>query len=90
MIKIKGFYVCTTGDRSVGINPQQWEFKGSFYFENKQDLEAFRVELKTACALFADEGDLYIETFEEREDDIKRDEYESQDQPEYINGYRIH
>ena len=66
IIKIKGFYILFDGDPSVGIFSSRWELTGDFYFDNVEELEAFRKELKTLYENYC--GEVTIETFEEYAD----------------------
>lgn len=77
--EIKGFYISTSGDTSVGIFPANWSLHGEFYFDEPSDLEEFR---KALSQLFADyiTGEMTgVQTFEERGEQLKKeDEFLSQ------------
>jgi hypothetical protein len=63
IIKISGFYITFKGDPEVGIFDSIWELKEDFYFDNKEELEDFRKELKTVFDNYC--GFVKVETFEE-------------------------
>lgn len=64
IIKVTGFYVISKGDPTVGINDALWELQNDFYFDDTEELEVFRKELKSIFEQYC--GDVYVETFEER------------------------
>ena len=57
MVEIKGFYITEPGDPSVGIYPSTWKLEGNFIFDNQEELESFRENLKKTfedyCGKFA-------------------------------------
>lgn len=63
IIRVKGFYITSTGDPSVGIFDSLWELSGDFYFDNQQELEDFRKELQLLYENYC--GEVKIETHEE-------------------------
>lgn len=63
IIKVRGFSIMFKGDPSVGIFDSRWELSGDFYFDDKEELEAFRKELQTLYENYC--GEVTIETFEE-------------------------
>lgn len=73
IMKIEGFYITANGDSSVGINPSTWELRNDFYFDNQEELEEFRKELKSFfesyCGEVAD-----VLTFEEERQMIEAEE----------------
>lgn len=71
MINVKGFYIFSPGDPSVGIFSTYWELVNGFSFNDQEELEDFRKALKDAFEYVAD--DVYIETFEEREEILKQE-----------------
>lgn len=64
-MKVTGFYVTAEGDPSVGINPIEWKILGNFYFDNQEELESFRKDLKNTFTNLCGEI-VIVETFEER------------------------
>ncbi len=64
-MKVTGFYVTAKGDSSVGINPIEWKILGNFYFDNQEELESFRKDLKNTFTNLCGEI-VIVETFEER------------------------
>lgn len=70
-IETKGFRIVSPGDESVGIFQGDWDLTGPFFFENKDELEEFRIKLKEAFEYVSD--DCYIETYEEREKYIREE-----------------
>jgi len=66
IIKVSGFYVTAPGDPSVGINSATWEVSNDFYFDNPDELEEFRKELKTLFEFHCGEVTSVI-TFEEHQ-----------------------
>jgi hypothetical protein len=64
MIKTTGFYIIAKGDESVGIFDTSWTLLGDFYFDDQEDLEIFKTNLKTLYGDYC--GEVTIETFEER------------------------
>ncbi len=77
----KGFYIVSPGDPSVGIFPSQWTLSGDIYFNDKEELEEFRTDLKNTFERIAD--DAHIETFEEREEE------NSALEPPWMKDYKI-
>jgi hypothetical protein len=61
IMKINGFHIIVEGE-----NPTTFNIEGSFYFDNNEELNAFRNDLKL---LFGNHcgGDITVETFEERD-----------------------
>lgn len=47
-IHVEKFYIFSAGDPSVGIFDQHYEVASDFYFEDQQDLDNFKEELKKA------------------------------------------
>lgn len=68
-IKITGFYITSHGDYSVGIFDQTWKIDGDFFFNDKEELEQFRKQIKQSFELIAE--NISVETFEEIEEIIK-------------------
>ena len=69
IMKIKGFYISANGDPSVGINPATWELRNDFYFDNQEELEEIRKELKNLFEFYCGE-DVNVITFEEEQQNI--------------------
>ena len=75
IIKVKGFIIFAEGDPSVGINPTSWKLEEDFYFDNKEELETFRTELKVLFESYC--GDItYVETYEEYQTQIDAEDIE--------------
>lgn len=77
IMKIKGFYITANGDPSVGINPATWELRNDFYFDNQEELEEFRKELKSFFEFYCGEVTDVL-TFEEEQqmiDEEIREQY---------------
>lgn len=66
-MEIKGFYIRSVGDPSVGIFPTQWELKECFFFDDDDELESFRNDLKILFETHCTGEPVYVETFEERQ-----------------------
>lgn len=66
IMKITGFYVTAPGDESVGIFPSTWEIKNDFYFDNIEELEKFKDELKGLFEFYCGEVTSVI-SFEEHQ-----------------------
>lgn len=64
MIHVQGFHIVSPGDNSVGIFEANWTLTGDFYFEDKQELEAFRTRLKDVFEFYVADP-IGLETFEE-------------------------
>lgn len=45
-MEIKGFYISHAGDPEVGISGASWELNNGFYFENDEDLQRFKTQLR--------------------------------------------
>lgn len=86
IMKIKGFYITANGDPSVGINPATWELRNDFYFDNQEELEEFRKELKSFFEFYCGEVTDVL-TFEEEQQMI--DEEEQQYFEEFPTRYLI-
>jgi hypothetical protein len=63
---VKGFYIVSPGDSSVGIQPTEWVLDNGFEFEFDCDLKGFKDALEQVFADFVAD-DIYVETIEERE-----------------------
>lgn len=72
MIQIKGFYVVFKGDKSVGIFDAEWQIAGGFEFEDEECLSAFKDRIVEAWEYCSD-APVYIETFEEREEWLRKE-----------------
>ena len=64
IIKVNGFYIRMTGDSSEGIADREWKLEGEFYFDNKEELQLFKDNLKQTFEEYCGEISL-IETFKE-------------------------
>ena len=75
-INVKGWQVRFNGDESVGIFDGIWNIEGEMYFDSNKDKEEFRKKVKEAFSYCADESGLVVQTYEEVEREIRReDEY---------------
>jgi hypothetical protein len=72
IMKITGFYITAPGDPSVGIQPATWELRNDFYFDNQEELEEFRNEIKSLFESYCGEVTDVI-TFEEEQQMIDAD-----------------
>ena len=75
IMKIRGFIVSTTGDPSVGINPASWKIEEDFYFDNQEELEEFRLELKALFENYCGESP-DVMTYEEYQNLIDGEDLE--------------
>jgi len=78
IIEIDGFHVTSHGDPSVGIFDAEWKVSEKFYFDNQDELNAFKEGLKRVFENYC--GEVSIETFNERQTQIEAEErqrYES-------------
>jgi hypothetical protein len=66
MVNIKGFYITEPGDPSVGIYPATWKLEGEFIFDNEEELESFRTDLKKTFENYCGEF-VKVETIDEIE-----------------------
>jgi len=66
IMKINGFHIIVGGE-----SPTTFNVEGSFYFDNNEELEAFRNDLKS---LFGNHtgGDITVETFHERDNRLAK------------------
>ena len=65
MIEIKGFYITEPGDPSVGIFPSTWVLEGKLIFDNDEELQQFKSELKQVFDNYC--GSVKINTIDEIE-----------------------
>jgi hypothetical protein len=65
IIKVTGFHITSKGDESVGIFDSRWELSNEFFFDDKEELELFRNDLKQTFENYC--GIVTVETFEERQ-----------------------
>ena len=63
-IHVERFYIFYAGDPSVGIWDQKWTVGPDFYFEDQEDLNNFKEELKKAFEYICD-GPPEVSTQEE-------------------------
>jgi hypothetical protein len=64
IIKVNGFYIRMPGDPSTGIADREWKLEGEFYFDDKEELELFKFNLKQTFEIYCGEISS-IETFKE-------------------------
>ena len=74
IMKVEGFYITANGDPTVGINPATWELRNDFYFDNQEELEEFRNEIKSLFESYCGEVTNVI-TFEEEQQMIDKEEH---------------
>jgi hypothetical protein len=63
IIKVSGFHILSKGDPTVGINDASWELQDDFYFDNQEELEVFRKDIKVFFENYC--GEVTVKTFEE-------------------------
>ena len=63
IIKVGGFHIIMKGDPSVGIADREWKLEGEFYFDDKEELQLFKNNLKQTFEEYC--GEISIDTFEE-------------------------
>lgn len=73
MIEATGFFVHFNGDSSVGIFDRDWEIKGDFQFDSKEEFEQFKEKLKETWEYCSDTP-IYVESFEEYNERLKKEE----------------
>ena len=56
IIKISGFQITFPGDPSVGIPNSFWSIDGDFYFDNQEELEIMREQLRSAWESYCGEN----------------------------------
>jgi Fe2+ transport system protein B len=75
IMKITGFIISAQGDSSVGINPTTWKLEEDFYFDDQEELEEFRNQLKELFTNYCGEIS-FIETYEEYQKQIDAEDLE--------------
>jgi len=70
---VSGFYITAPGDPSVGINPATWKLENDFYFDNPEELEEFKKELRGLFEWYCGEVTSII-TFEEHEAQCEKED----------------
>jgi len=70
---VTGFYITAPGDPSVGINPATWKLENDFYFDNPEELEEFKKELRSLFEFYCGEV-TNVGTFEEYEAQCEAEE----------------
>lgn len=73
IIKVNGFYIRMLGDPSVGIADREWKLEGQFYFDDKEELQVFKNNLKQTFENYCGEISA-IDTFEEYQAKINSEE----------------
>jgi hypothetical protein len=66
IIKVSGFHITAQGDESVGISSASWELRNDFYFDNQEELEEFKMEIRSLFEWYCGEVTSVV-TFEEYE-----------------------
>jgi hypothetical protein len=75
IMKVTGFIISANGDPSVGINPTSWKLEEDFYFDDQEELEAFRAELKIFFENYCGEV-AHVQTYEEYQKQIDAEDIE--------------
>jgi hypothetical protein len=75
IMKVTGFIISAQGDPSVGINPATWKLEEDFYFDNQEELEEFKNQLKELFTNYCGEIS-FIETYEEYQKQIDAEDLE--------------
>lgn len=73
--KITGFHIIVKGDPSVGVANSEWKLEGEFYFDDEEELQLFKKNLKLAFEEYC--GEISIDTFEEYQKKINSEENEN-------------
>jgi hypothetical protein len=63
IIKVSGFHIFSKGDVTIDTNDIQWKLQDNFYFDNEEELEVFRKDIKTLFENYC--GEVTVKTFEE-------------------------
>jgi hypothetical protein len=63
IIKVSGFKIISKGNPLIDFKDVKWELQNNFYFDNQEELQIFKKELKSVFNNYC--GDVIIETFEE-------------------------
>ena len=74
-MKITGFIISAQGDSSVGINSTTWKLEEDFYFDDQEELEEFKNQLKELFTIYCGEIS-FIETYEEYQKKIDTQDLE--------------
>ena len=61
--KISGFHIIVKGDPSVGIADKELKLEGEFYFDDNEELQKFKNNLKQTFENYC--GEVSVDTFEE-------------------------
>ena len=69
IMKITGFIISAQGDSSVGINSATWKLEEDFYFDDQEELEEFKNQLKELFTGYCGEIS-FVETYEEYQKQI--------------------
>jgi Fe2+ transport system protein B len=75
IMKVTGFIISAQGDPSVGINPATWKLEEDFYFDDQEELEEFKNQLKELFTNYCGEIS-FIETYEEYQKQIDAEDLE--------------
>lgn len=66
IMHIEGFLITAHGDPSVGIFPSSWKLEGDFYFDNQEECDEFKKEIKISFESYCGEI-VEVITYEEYE-----------------------
>ena len=75
IMKVSGFIISAQGDPSVGINPATWKLEEDFYFDDQEELEEFKNQLKELFTNYCGEIS-FVETYEEYRKQIDAEDLE--------------
>ena len=75
MIKVTGFHITAPGDESVGILSASWELRNDFFFDDQEELDNFKNELKGTFEWYCGEITSIV-TFEDYQAELDSEESE--------------
>jgi hypothetical protein len=73
IITVSGFHITARGDESVGIPSASWELRNDLHFDNQEELEEFRKEIKSMFEFYCGEVTSVV-TFEEHETILEQED----------------
>lgn len=68
IMKTTGFFIYADGDSSAGISPTSWKLDGDFYFDDQEELDLFRTEIKNLFEFYCGDSGITVDSFEELSD----------------------
>lgn len=72
-MKVKGYFIHSSGDPSVGIPNARWEITGDIFFEDEKEKEHFESTLKLAFEWVADSPEVEtVDEFEQQESELQK------------------